>query len=173
MSTIDFQKDMKIDPETLDIDWIRHPAKYMHYSEESAKANDRVRRFKHDLEVIDARLDQEIRISMEGEGKKITEASIKNMTTADERHLKATLDYNDALHEADLYSAAVKAMDHKKTALQALVQLWAGSYFAGPKTPRDLRKEMNVQVEATQAQKADVQERAERRMRANKSEEVN
>jgi len=167
-----YQRDLKIEVDALDLEWIRHSQKYMYYSEASARANDIVRKKKNDLEVMDAKIDQEIRTESEGSGKKMTVDAIKSAILSDERHVKALIEYNDALYQADLCASAVKAMDHKKVALQNLVQLWAGSYYAGPKQPRDLKKEMDIEQKGFETEKENVRERASRRTR-NKSEEVN
>jgi hypothetical protein len=171
----DYQKDLMIDPDILDILWTRHPHIYLKYSEASADANDLVRKKKNDLEIIDAKLDQEIRVASEGESKKMTADAIKAAILVDERHIKALVEYNDSLYRADLCSAAVKALDHKKTALQNLVQLCLSGYFALPKIPRDLKSELKkidkAEEEKIQEQKTEVQERAGRRIR--NKEEVN
>lgn len=157
-----YQRDVQIESEALDLEWIRHPHKYMFYAEAAAKANDIVRRKKNDLEVIDAKLDKEFRESLEG---KITEGVVKAKITEDERHLNALMDYNDALYHAELCASAVKAMEHKKVALQNLVSLLSASYFAGPKVPRELKKEVKIQEEGLEKQKELVREKASRRMR--------
>lgn len=172
MSELNYQRDLQIEIDALDLEWIRHSHKYMLYSEASARANDIVRKKKNDLEVTDAKLDQEIRIASEGEGKKMTADAIKATILADERHIKALIEYNDSLYQAELCASAVKAMDHKKTSLQNLVQLWAGSYYAGPKQPRDIKKELDMQQKGFEKEKSEVQEKAARRIR-NKTEEMN
>lgn len=169
-----YQKDLYVDIDALDIIWVRHPSTFMRYSEASAEANDLVRKKKNDLEVIDAKLDQEIRISLEGEGKKITEGGVKALILADDRHNTALIEYNDALYRADLCSSAVRAMEHKKNSLQALVQLCLSGYSAMPKVPRDVKSELrkfDKKEEETMAEKkAEVQERASRRDRKNTGE---
>jgi hypothetical protein len=150
MSERNYQRDVQIEVNSLDLEWVRHPHKFMYYSETAAKANDIVRRMKNDLELIDAKLDKEFRESMEG---KVTEGAVKAKITEDERHLQALMNYNDSLYHAELCAAAVKAMEHKKVALQNLVQLLSASYFAGPKVPRDLKKEIKIEEEGIEKQK--------------------
>jgi len=165
MSELNWQKDSQIEIDALDLEWVRHSHKYMLYSEAAARANDIVRQRKNDLEIVDAKLDQILRIEAEGTSKKLTADAIKASITANEEHIKALIAYNDALYQSDLCTSAVKAMDHKKAALQNLVQLWAGSYFAGPKQPRDLKKEIDIQQEGVQQEMDKV--RARRRLQNN------
>lgn len=169
-----YQKDLMVDADMLDLLWVRQPHLFMKYSEASAEANDLVRKKKNDLEVMDAKLDQEIRISLEGEGKKITEGGVKALILADDRHNTALIEYNDALYRADLCSSAVKAVEQKKAALQALVQLCLSGYTAMPKVPRDIKSELRKfdkkEEESMAEKKAEVQERASRRDRKNTGE---
>lgn len=132
-----------IEPDALDIEWIEQPRLYMKWAEISAKAEDRVKLTKEALEVTDAKIDNEIRSS----GDKVTEVQIKAKISLDERHQKALQDYNDALYKSNLYSSAVRAMDHRKVALENMVRLMIGQYFAGPKDPRDLKKEYTKAME--------------------------
>jgi hypothetical protein len=170
---LNYQKDVAIEINALDLEWIRHPSKYMHYAELSAKADDEVRRKKHNLEVTDAIIDKEIRVQSEGTKEKLTADAIKNKIISDSRHIEALMDYNDSLYQADICSSAVKAMDHKKNALQACVQLWAGSYFAGPKVPRDLKDISKIEEDGIEVEKNHVREMMKRRERKSKNEEVN
>jgi hypothetical protein len=177
MNIPNYQKDLKIEVDALDIEWVRHPQKYMAYCEMSAQANDVVRRKKNDLEVIDAKIDKEIRESAEGSSSKLTADAIKNRIIADERHLTALMNYNDALYQAELLTSAVKAMDSKKVALQEAVRLWAGAYFAGPKVPRDLRKEVEkagtIEEDGLKKETEEVRERAAARRERKNKDEVN
>ena len=172
MSENDYLRDLKIDPDCLDLIWVRHPYIYMKYSEAAARANDIVRKKKNDLEILYAKLDQEVRVSFEGDGKKITEGLVKAQILSSDEYIKAQMEYNDAQYQAELCASAVKAMDHKKAALQALVQLWAGSYFAGPKNPRNIKKELDIEEQGIQSEKEEVRERARNR-RINKEGDVN
>jgi hypothetical protein len=169
-----YQKDLMVDADILDLLWLKQPQLHWKYSEASAEANDLVRKKKNDLEVLYARLDQEIRISLEGEGKKTTADSVKAAILCDERHIKAVIEYNDALYRADLCGSAVKAVEHKKSALQSMVQLCLSGYTAMPKVPRDIKSELRKfdkkEEENMAEKKAEVQERASRRDRKNTGE---
>ena len=166
MEGLNYQRDVKIEQDALDLEWLKHPHLYVDYAIATAKANDLVRKKKNDLEIIDAKIDKEVRESMEG---KVTENAVKAKVIEDERHLKALIEYNDSLYQAELCASAVKAMDHKKAALQALVQLLSASYFAGPKVPRNLKEEVNIEEQGIEKVKGEARERISRRR--NKGEE--
>jgi hypothetical protein len=138
MSELDYSKDVMITHDALDLDWIYQPVTYMKWAEKAADADKIVREAKEVLEKTDAEVDLEIRASFEGSAKKPTETLIKSQVITDIRHVNATIALNDAIYCANICQSAVRAMDHKKTALENLVRLWAGSYFSGPKEPRNL-----------------------------------
>ena len=135
MSDTSYLDDIKIEGDALDLEWLHHPQKYMKWAEKAAQAEDRVKLAKEKLEVTDAKIDKEIRTTSQ---EKVTEKAIANAIALDERHQEALQKLNDALYESNLYSAAVKAMEHRKAALENLAKLWVGSYFSGPSAPRDI-----------------------------------
>ena len=171
MEGLNYQRDVKIEQDALDLEWLKHPHRYMLYAEAAAKANDLVRKKKNDLEIIDAKIDKEVRESMEG---KVTENAVKAKVIEDDRHLKALIEYNDSLYQAELCASAVKAMDHKKAALQALVQLIAIGYTAAPKVPRNLKEEVNIEEQGIEKVKGEARERiSRRRNKGEKNDENN
>jgi hypothetical protein len=157
-----YKDDIKIDPDSLDIEWINHPDKYMKWAEKAAKAEDNERLCKESLEVVDAQIDKEIRESHE----KTTESQIKNIIALDPEHQTALRELNDARYKASLYSLVVKAMDHRKTALERLVQLVLSSYFAGPSEPRNIGQEIAKN-------KSNLKARDEARQKSGKKAETN
>lgn len=145
MSTnkLNYDKDVMIEPDALDLEWLKQPKLYMKYAELSAEAEREVRRCKDELKLVDASVELDIRENGEG---KVTDKRVAAEVEVHEEHIKAVHDLNEALYHAQICQAAVKAMDHKKTALENEVRLWAGSYFSGPKEPRDLKEEMELDM---------------------------
>lgn len=140
----DYESDMKIDCDALDIEWLQQPKLYMKWAELSAKADAEVRRAKENLKIVDAGVDKEVREFMT----KVTDSLIKAEVERDPSHQQAVHELNTALYNADICSAAVKAVEQKKYSLENAVKLWIGSYFAGPKEPRNISKEMGVKERA-------------------------
>ena len=161
MSEKTYLDDIKIEADALDLEWVHHPQKYMKWAEKAAEAEDRVKICKEKLEVVDAKIDREVRTTSQ---EKVTEGLIKSQTALDERHQEALQKLNDAIYQERLFSAAVKAMEHKKSALENLVKWWAGQYFAGPIEGRDIRRE------AAKKDKANISARD--KARAEKSKKV-
>lgn len=139
---MDYEKDICIEPDALDIEWVRQPFLYMEYAQEAARLDSIAKQKKEHLEVVDAQIDKVIR---ESNVKKPTEPQIRNEILLNHNHQQAYQEYIDALYEYNICIAGVRALDNKKSALENLVKLWQGSYFAGPKEPRDISSEMNFQ----------------------------
>jgi uncharacterized protein YjcR len=64
---------------------------------------------------------------------KATEASISAVILLQYDYQKALRRYHNAEHEADLHQVACEALRHRKSALEAEVQLWSQAYFSKPK----------------------------------------
>lgn len=139
-----YQTDLAIEPDALDLEWLRHPQKYMHYAELCAISDKKVKKLKKELDVLSAQIDNDVRLH---EGK-TTEAMIKSKITLDPRYQAKTDELIDAQYESDIYTAAVRSFEHRRSSLENLVKLYAGQYFAGPKEPKDIRREESIRDRA-------------------------
>ena len=137
---LDFKRDVSIESDALDIEWVRQPQIYMKWAEKAAEDDDEARQAKENMEFVASKLDKKYRASLE----KVTENIILARIKGDQEYQDALAEYNDALYQADICKFVVKSLDHKKTALENLVRMWIGSYFSGPREPRDLKKEIGM-----------------------------
>jgi hypothetical protein len=71
----------------------------------------------------------------------VTNPAVEAVVLQHEDYKEANDEYMTAQYNYDMTQAAVRAMDHKKTALENLVRLHAASYFAGPSVPREIGEE--------------------------------
>jgi hypothetical protein len=138
-----YEQDVSVDPNSLEVEWTKQSKIYMKWAKLTSMADKKVKDLKEKLEFIDAQIDKEYRAK--NSGIKFTEAMVKAAIIEHEDHKKAIEDFNNALYQYNMCSNVVRSLDHKKSALENLVKLWQGSYFAGPKEPRDLSKVMNMQ----------------------------
>ena len=138
MAELNYERDVSIDPDALDVEWLRQPMNYMTYAQEAARLDAAMKRAKESMEVTYAQIDREVRRTAD---KKLTEAQVSAAILTDERYKDSQAQYNDATYEYNICIAAVKAMDHKRAALENLVKLYQGSYFAGPREPRNIADE--------------------------------
>lgn len=139
---MDYEKDITISPDNLDIEWLEQPSLMIKYAQHAAQMRKEVDEAKQNLDVVRAGVDKDIRSNPEKyELGKITEAVVQNAILSIPEYLEANQQLIDAKYEADMARAAVQAMEQRKDALENLVRLFGQQYFAGPKMPRNLTEE--------------------------------
>ncbi len=132
-----------IDEFSLDKEWVGQPVLYDKYARKLANARRELEEAKNRLEVVKAEQSLEIR-ARHGE-KKPTEAAIATLVTASSVVKDASQAVVEARHAVDVLTAATTALDHRKKALENLVQLHLSGYYANPKAPdgdREVVEEM-------------------------------
>jgi hypothetical protein len=142
----DYMKDLAIDPFSLEKEWLLQPQLYMKYSELAAEAQKKRDKAKERLDIVRAELDDKIRSSPLEYGApedkngspRITEAWISATILLQPEYSKAIAEINQTNYEYNLYSAAVRAFDHRKKALEMEVQLWSGGYWSAPNLPKEI-----------------------------------
>lgn len=149
---MNYETDIIIDEQSLDIEWLDQPMLFMKYARHGASMRREVDKMKQALDIARADADSRIRNHPEKyKLEKITEAAVSNAILKEVGYVEAYQDYLDAKYESDIAQAAVIAFEQRKSALENLVKLHGQSYFAGPKVPRDLinerKKKQMVQKE--------------------------
>lgn len=149
----EYEKDLRIDVDALDVEFAMQPAKYMKWAEKLANARKCLDDVKQNLDVVRAELAHDIRtrsdkydidkITVDAVKDAIARATVETSQVAKE-YVEELEDLTEAQYDVEILQAAVRAMDHRKTALENLVRLHGAQYFAGPSTPRDLGKEMEA-----------------------------
>jgi len=148
----DYSKELEIDPNQLDIEWLRQPKLYFKYAQEAASAREQVDTVKLQLDITLAQVMQEVRSNPEGFGiAKVTEAAIDAAVKQDKRVITKQQKLIEEKNNAEVLRAAVDSFDQRKCALENLVKLHLGSYFAGPKEPRQLDKSMIDEMRSDRA----------------------
>jgi len=152
--TLEWEKDVSIDENSLDVEWLRQAELMMKYSKLAAKFRLLQDKAKESLDLMKASLDLSIRTTPEEYGlTKVTESAISNAITTDKAYTDCLAEYNQARYDAEIARAAVTALDHKKSALENLVKLFGQQYFAGPSIPRDIT-EMKEQAQRKRVQES-------------------
>ncbi len=162
-SVLNYEQDVKIDPDALDIEWLNQAALMLRYTKHAAITKQTMDDCKERLDFTKAELEMDIRTKPEAYGlAKVTEAGIQSAILLQEKYQILMKEYASARYEYDIANGAVRAIDQKKTALENLVKLLGQSYFAGPKAPRNLyqeqldqtaRREANAKVKITRTRK--------------------
>jgi hypothetical protein len=142
MMSNNYEKDVSIDPEQLDVEWLGQPGLIFKYSKKSAEVQQELSNAKEALELTKATLDKKIRSNPEKYGiEKITETVVSNTIISQEDFKEANQVYQEAQFEVNILRGVMDALNNKKSALENLVKLHGQNYFAGPSVPRDLTKE--------------------------------
>lgn len=151
---MDYIEDITIDPEALDVEWLRQAALTFKYTAHAAQTRADMDYAREKLDLQRAELDKKIRNSPEAYGiTKMTEGALQSVVLANKDYQYAAQLYNNARFENEMAQAAIRAIQDKKTALENLVRLHASNYFAGPKVPRDLGREWQEQQATAQVNK--------------------
>lgn len=162
---MDYLDDIRIDESALDIEWLRQASLTFQYGTHQAKMKRIVDRKKEELDLVKAELDKKIRSKPEHyKIDKVTEAVVQATIIQQEDYQEINTELIDARYELEIASAALRALEQKKSALENLVRLNGQNYFAGPSIPRDLTHEWE-QKEKAKASNAVVAEGMKRRRR--------
>lgn len=147
-----YEDEMKIDENALDVEWLEQPMLLYRYSRLAADARHAANAAKSALTVVKAEVAADMRADPDKyELTKVTEGSIKEAVDAEPRVRKAQQALDKAWYEVELCQAAVTAADHRRKALENLVQLLKLNYFASPHEPRDFSAEATKRREQSAA----------------------
>ena len=144
MNELDYQKDMQIDPDALDVEWLEQPTLALKYGE-----------YVTGLRLITKQLNEKVKIVrselIREANEKPEECCKKNKPNAGDieayyrshtDHKQAVEALNKAEYELEFAEIAKNEICYtRKAALENLVILHGQQYFAGPKIPRNLSKE--------------------------------
>lgn len=123
----------EIDVENLDEEWMMQPKVFLKYSLKSVDARETFERAKAKLDVVKAELDLMIRRDPATfDLEKITESAITNTILLQPEYKEAQEEVHAAQHAYNVLQATVQALDHRKRALENLVDLHGMQYFAEP-----------------------------------------
>jgi hypothetical protein len=161
---MNYENDIRIDTDALDIEWTDQAMLFMKYAKNAAQCRMDLDRAKEKLDLVKAELDKSIRNKPDKYGiEKITETVVTNTIIAQDGFKEANDEYLDAKYNADIAQSAVNAMNQRKEALENLVKLHGMQYFAGPKMPRNLSDERRKKEEQNREQNAGIASRMQRR----------
>lgn len=154
---MNYEKDMKIDEDALDIEWLEQPSLMLKYIKLQTQLQKEEELAKEKFELLKAELDKKIRSNPEKfELAKITDSVVQYTILLQNDYTNANIIYIDAKFENNVAKGAVRAMDIRKQSLENLVKLHGQGYFAGPKIPRNLtweREERQKRVDKNVSEK--------------------
>jgi len=143
MTELDFNRDMAINPDCLDVECLDHANLYIRYSNAAIHAARIAKRAAEKKKTIRSKLTKEANKDPKGCGiEKVTGPNVEAYYRDHDDYKDAVNELIDAEYEADMLKGAVESFGYqRKEMLRLLVQEWQGQYFAGPNLPRDLKKE--------------------------------
>lgn len=134
---------LEINQYELEREWVEQPRLYEQWATKAAKARLRLDEAKGELELIEAELDKTIRTEPGKFGvDKITEGAVQKTVVLQDEYQEAAAAVNQAAYELGVIQAAVTALDHRKKALEKLVELWMASYYSEPKARGEAKNRM-------------------------------
>lgn len=138
----EYDSDMTIQPDQLDLEWLRQPQLCFKYGELLAQARRRQDALKEQMDILRAQLDSKIRATPAVFGlDKTTDKAIESVVLSRPDYKSKADAMIEASFEVNVLFAASRGIDHRKDALENLTRLQGQSYFAGPSTPRNLPEE--------------------------------
>ena len=138
------QYNLGIDINRLDEEWVEQSAAYYRCAFELADARRNWEEAKSETDIVKAETALAIRKDPEAFGLvKVTEKAIEATVPLEPKVRVADQNVIDARHRMDILQAAVAAYDHRKAALQKLVELFLANYFSKPKAPEGAKERMD------------------------------
>lgn len=155
---LNYEADLEIDPDDLDNEWLRQPILYMKYAEAAAEARRRTGKAEEKIKVVRSKLITKA----DGTAQKI-EAYYR--THPD--HVEAKEELIEAQYQADVMSAAEKAFEHRKRALENLVRLEERGYFASPQQPKNSEIDRRSRGKFGEGMRKSLDDKVKKRRREN------
>jgi hypothetical protein len=156
----EMEGDFQIDENRLDDEWVLQPRLHFKYGAELANARLELDRAKSEAEVCKAEFDQAIRLNPDHFGlSKITETVVASTIVRQPKMREVNERVAKLKHKVDVMQAAVSAMDHRKSALGKLVDLFLADYYAKPKASsasgREATEEYDKRAARTRGKRRD------------------
>jgi hypothetical protein len=154
---MDYEQDMLIDHDALDVEWLNQPQLAFKYGKNLARLEYLVNQKSEELSILEADLRDKANQNPDeylGEGVKATNDNIKAYVIRNEEYKECKeslrkLEYDHAIANI----ARIEVSNTRKAALENLVKLHGMNYFAGPSMPRDLSFEAQKREQQKQVDK--------------------
>ena len=141
---LDYEKDMEIDPDALDTEWLAQPALSLRYGRHLIELQEEEQRAVEKKKTIRSELIQEVSEDPNlccGKDKP-NAADIEAFYRTSKSYKEAVAAQNKIINEVAYAMLAKNEICYtRKAALEHLVILHGQQYFAGPRVPRDISKE--------------------------------
>ena len=136
----DLKEDIALDRFHLELEAERQSCAVLYWQSKFSEAQFAYDNAKNECDVLEARLELDIRAKAAEAGEKMTEALAKARVTSHPDLIAKLQEVAKLREQTTTLMGVVKALDHKKSQIETLRALWISGYYADPnKTPtRDL-----------------------------------
>lgn len=156
LDDLDYHRDIRIEPDALDVEWLEQPDLMMSYSlacDEAGKERDAAKllmdKASENIKEVKALVLLEVRRNPQDyDIDKVTESSASAAVEVNEKVSQAKIAYyeacerhNEAKHRFNNLYSAVKGFEQRKTSLENLVRMLGMNYFSSPNVERNLGQE--------------------------------
>lgn len=130
-----------INKNILDDEWLRQPKLYFNWALQLEDARADFEEVKAEFDVTKAEVDLAIRTNPDNyDLPKVTDKAILASMIVQPEYKDAQREVFKAKHRVGILQAAVTALDHRKKALEKLVDLHGQKYFASPRASETSRE---------------------------------
>jgi hypothetical protein len=152
MAELNYEKDLRIDEDSLDLELLNQASLFMKYAKHYAFTQKVVEETRQALDIKRAEVDKAIRENPEKfKIEKVTEGAIQSTILTDKGYQEVNQKHLEAQYEKNMASNATQAVTMRKEMLEGMIKLLAQSYFAGPSVPHDLSKARKEREKTTES----------------------
>lgn len=142
---VDFANDVVVGDSDVLSEWKRQSGLYLHYAVLTAKAEAHKGEAKGRLDLCRSLLDEDIRLNSGNYGlEKVNEAAIKEAVIRQDVYVKCSKDLINRTFNANVMDGVLKALEHKKKALERLADYQLSGYHSEPKDTTVKEQESRV-----------------------------
>lgn len=135
----------------LDVEWVRQSKLFFYWSEKLRKAKKRLERAERDFKLTQSEIDLKIRKSPKkyGLSEKPLEKAIANVVLQKPKYKAAQKVVFKIQDRVNTLRNVVVSLDQRKKALEKLVDLFLGQYFAAPKASEHSKDAVDDMLKAS------------------------
>ena len=151
---MDYEKDISIDPDQLDIEWLEQASLALKYGQYVARLRLLTKQLEEKVKIVRSELIRQANENPEACCKKAkpNAADIEAYYRTNEDYKQEVKKLQEAQYELEFAEVAKNEICYtRKAALENLVVLYGQQYFAGPKMPRNLSKEWETKQKQNRA----------------------
>jgi len=119
---LNYEEDIRIDPDSLDIEWLDQPNLLLRYAKNSANTRKILDEAKETLDIVKAKADKDIRNNPDDyDLNKVTDSSVAAAILLHKEFKEANKEFLEAKYNVEIAQAALNAVNQRKDALENLV----------------------------------------------------